>query len=63
MEKIDTKMASVEMWKKVLLYVYWWQHNQYIVMLMILHFPDIFISMQSLALFCIKRRTPLSREV
>ena len=38
-------------------------HNQYIVMLMILHFPDIFISMQSLALFCIKSPPRLSGEV
>ena len=34
-------------WLEVVTVLYWWLHNEYIVMLMILHFRDVFISMQS----------------
>ena len=32
---------------EVVTILYWWLHNEYIVMLMILDFRDVFISMQS----------------
>ena len=40
-------------WLEVVTVLYWWLHNEYIVMLMILHFRDVFISMQS-------RKPPIS---